>query len=94
MENTKKLTLIDGIFSHVEAKEILLNLFTSKINFHSIKNWSSQERYGKDDEIAQKRIPALRSDIQKIQEILLDAKVNNKKLLVRSEVNIFLSDDL
>jgi hypothetical protein len=32
--------------------------------------------------------------MKKIQEILLDAKVSNKKLLVRSEVNIFLSDDL
>jgi len=94
MKNTEKLTLIDGIFSHVEAKEILSNIFSSKINFHNIKNWSSQERYGKDDEIAQKRIPALKMEMQKLQGILSDAKVSNKKLVVRSEVNISLSDDL
>ena len=32
--------------------------------------------------------------MQKLQEILLVAKVGNKKLVVRSEVNITLSDDL
>jgi hypothetical protein len=94
MKNTENLVLIDGIFSHGEAKEILLNIFSSKINFHNIKNWSSHERFGKDDEIAQKRIPVLKSEMQKLQEILLVAKVNNKKLVVHSEVNITLSDDL
>lgn len=93
MENTEKLTLIDGVFSHLEAKEILTSIFSSKINFHNIKNWSSQERYGKNDEIAQIRIPALTSEMQKLQDILMDAKVNNKKLVVRSEVNISLADD-
>jgi hypothetical protein len=94
MKNNNKLTLIDGTFSHLEAKEILSGIIASKINFHNIKNWSSQERFGKDDEIAQKTISALRDEMKKIQEILLDAKVSNKKLLVRSEVNIFLLDDL
>jgi hypothetical protein len=94
MKNDKKLTLIDGTFSHFEAKEILLGLFAKKINFHQIKNWSSRERFGKDDEIAQESISSLQTEVQKIQEILLSAKVNNKKLMVRSEVNIFLSDDL
>jgi hypothetical protein len=71
-----------------------LGLFAKKINFHQIKNWSSRERFGKDDEIAQESISSLQTEVQKIQEILLSAKVNNKKLMVRSEVNIFLSDDL
>jgi hypothetical protein len=94
MNDTEKLVLIDGIFSHGDAKEILLNIFSSKINFHNIKNWSSQERYGKEDEIAQKRVPALKSEMQKLQELLLLAKAGNKKLIVRSEINITLTDDL
>jgi len=94
MKDTEKLILIDGIFTHGDAKEILLSIFSSKINFHNIKNWSSQERFGKEDEIAQKRVPALRSEMQKLQEILLVAKVGNKKLVISSEINITLTDDL
>jgi hypothetical protein len=32
--------------------------------------------------------------MQKLQEILLVAKVGNKKLVVRSEINISLTDDM
>lgn len=92
MNKIEKLTLIESEFSFEEAKEILSNMFSSKINFYNIKNWSSQERFGKDDEIAQKRIPALRSEMEKLQAILSEAKINNKKLVVSSEINITLMD--
>jgi len=39
MENNK-VTLIDGTFNVAEAKDVLLNMFTMKINFHSQKNVS------------------------------------------------------
>ena len=92
MKNTEKLNLIDGVFSQSEAKEILMSLFKSKINFHNIKNWSSNERFGKDDEIAQERIPKLREEIEKLQLILSEAKTQNKNLIVSSEINIILAD--
>lgn len=92
MKDIEKLTLIDGVFSTEEAKEILMSIFTSKINFHNIKNWSSNERFGKDDESAQRRIPALKNEIENLQIILSKAKANNKKLVVTSEINIALSD--
>ncbi|TRX22239.1 hypothetical protein FNW25_03950 [Flavobacterium franklandianum] len=93
MNKTEKLTLIEGDFSFDEAKEILTSMFSSKINFHNIQNWSSQERFGKDDEIAQKRIPALRNEMKKLEEILSEAKAQNKKLVVSSEINISLLED-
>jgi hypothetical protein len=65
-------------------------MISSKINFHNIKNWSSQERFGKDDEIAQKRIPVLKKEMEKLQAILSEAKTNNKRLIVSSEINIKL----
>ena len=92
MKDIEKLTLIDGVFSTEEANEILMSIFTSKINFHNIKNWSSNERFGKDDESAQRRIPALKNEIENLQIILSKAKANNKKLVVTSEINIALSD--
>jgi hypothetical protein len=68
-------------------------MFNSKINFHNIQNWSSQERYGKDDETAQKKIPLLKNEIEKLEEIILEAKANNKKLVINSEINISLKDN-
>ena len=92
MKNLEKLTLIEGNFLFEEANEILPNMFSSKINFHTVKNWSTQERYGKDDEIAQIRIPALKMEMEKLQAILLEAKTHNKKLVITSEINIKLED--
>ncbi len=90
MKKTETLTIIDDNFTFDEAKDILMNMFTSKINFHNIKNWSSQERFGKNDPIAQKTIPSLRTELIKLEEILLEAKAKNKKLVVNSAINISL----
>ena len=93
MNSNKKLQLIEGEFSFNEAKEILTSMFVSKINFHNIQNWSSQERYGKDNETAQKKIPLLKNEIEKLEEIILEAKANNKKLVINSEITISLKED-
>jgi hypothetical protein len=93
MNTIEKLTLIEGDFSLNEAKEILTSMFNSKINFHNIQNWSSQERFGKDDETAQKKIPALRNEIKKLEEIITEAKAKNKKLVINSEITISLKED-
>lgn len=92
MNKVEKLTLIEGEFSDEEAKEILNSIFFSKINFHNIKNWSSNERFGMDDEIAQKRIPELRKEMAKLLEILSDAKAKKTRLVITSEINITLLD--
>jgi hypothetical protein len=93
MKKNEKLTLIAGDFSVNEATEILMSMFSSKINFHNIQNWSSQERFGKDDAIAQKRIPELRNEMKKLEEFLSEVKARNKKLAVSSEINISLLED-
>ncbi len=93
MNKTETLTLINGNFTNDEAREILMNMFSSKINFHTVKNWSSQERCGQEDEIAQKKIPALRNEIKKLERILAEAKANNKKIVLSSEINISILED-
>lgn len=92
MNNFEKLKLIEGEFSADEAKEILTSIFSSKINFHNIKNWSSNERFGMDDEIAQKRIPELRKEMGKLLEIVSEAKTKKRRLVITSEINITLLD--
>lgn len=93
MKNTKTLSIIDGNFTSDEAREILSEMISFKINFHSLKNWSSLERYGKDDEVAQKRIPILKKEMEKLHAILSEAQKNNKRLVVSADVNITLIDE-
>ncbi len=90
---TEKLTIINGDFTSDEAKEVLMDLFRSKINFHTIKNWSTQERFGKDDLIAQDRIPALTKEMKKLEEILIEAKNKNKRLVINSDIYISLEEN-
>lgn len=84
MIKNDQLNFIEGIFLPEEAKAILTNIFLAKINFHQMKNFSSQERFGKDDEIAVKRIPDLKSEIVRLEKILAAAKNKNRKLAVNS----------
>ena len=93
MIKNEKLKFIEGTFLYEEAKEVLFNIFSAKINFHQMKNFSSQERFGKDDEMATRRIPALKNEIVKLEKILADARTKKKKLIISSEINISLSDD-
>lgn len=93
MTKTEKLRLIEGIFLAEEAKDILINIFSTKINFHELKNFSSLEKHGKEDKTAQKRIPELKREMEKLNEILSEAKAMNKKIMVSSEIKISLSND-
>ena len=92
MEVTKKLTLIEGSFTAEEAKEILLNMYSTKINFHEMKNFSSQERFGMEDEIAKMRIPKLKNEIENVLQLVSVADLNKNKLMITSEINISLSE--
>ena len=93
MNKSEKLTFIDGKFDHEEAKGILMNVFSTKINFHELKNFSAQVRMGKDDETSMKRLPDLKQSMQKLEILLNEAELKNKKLTIISEVNITFSDD-
>lgn len=93
MNKREKLTLIEGKFTGEETKEILTSIFSSKINFHNLKNWSSIERYGKDDEIAIKRISVLKKQMERVLEIVSEKKVKNKRFEITSFINISLLDE-
>lgn len=92
MKNTKVLKLIEGSFSHDEAREILMNVFSSKIQFNKMKNFSSEERFGKEDITALKRIPELKKSIDIISKLIEEAKQNNETIQIISEVKITLSN--
>ena len=88
MQRTETLKLIEGLFTDAEAKEVLMNIFLSKIKFHEQRNFSHQERFGKPDEHAVQRIAMIRSSIENLQQLLADAGKNNQTLQIVANVNI------
>lgn len=90
MKKQHSLNLIDGNFSPSEGREILQNVFKSKVQFHQMRNFSSQELTGKDDQIALRRIPELRATMLKIQEIIEFAQKAGMHLRISSEIEISL----
>ena len=50
MTTEENISLIEGNFNKQEAREVLLNIFSTKLQFHELRNFSSKERLGKTDE--------------------------------------------
>lgn len=92
MNKTEKLTLIEGTFSTEEAREILMNVFYTKINFHEVKNFSSIERFGEVDATAQKRIPHLKQAVEKLSKFLAEANTSKKQITINSEIILSISE--
>ena len=84
----KKINLMNGEFNSIEAREILLDMCNKNINFNKVQNFSSQIRFGEDDEKALNRINQLQESVSSITEILEEAKAQNKKLKIKSFIEI------
>ena len=93
MKETETLSLIDGQFSDEDAKEILMNVFSKKITFHERKNFSEFEMHGENDQNAQSRITVLKQEMEKVHEIIAEAKAKNQRLKIDSEIKISLLTD-
>ena len=78
--------LIEGEFSPKESRELLLSVFKSKIRFHRLKNFSSQERFGKDDVKALARMLQLQETLSSIFKVIEDAEKLNQTLEIKAEI--------
>ncbi|MDQ3375045.1 MAG: hypothetical protein M3521_14310 [Acidobacteriota bacterium] len=80
MKKTKTVNLIKGNFAPEEATEVLLELLNSKIKFHSMKIWSSEERLGKPDALSQQKLEYFRETREKLKIFLAEAKRLQKNI--------------
>lgn len=82
------VTLINGIYSPEQARDILMNLVSSKINFHNQEIFSIQERFGRNSAHSVKRVAELKQVRDNLMTYLnnLDNKQVNVK--INSEVQI------
>lgn len=93
MNRNESLTLLKGLFTAEEAREVLISLFQAKINYHEARNFSSQVRSGCDDRIAAERLPELRKSLLRIRELVAQAEGSNRKMVVTSTVNIEFAEE-
>lgn len=90
MPQQETVTLIHGQFSSEEAREILLNLFSAKIQFHQLKNFGVMERTGKPDPVAQQRIPELRKALEQLQSFI-NAAGRDEQLRLHANIQLTIS---
>ncbi|WP_207421536.1 hypothetical protein [Desertivirga brevis] len=80
--------LINGQFSANDALEIMKNLINGKINFHNLKNFSSQVRFGQADEHSLKRMEELREQLHSITQLVNHCREQGKTLQIQSTISI------
>jgi hypothetical protein len=90
MKKTENINLIKGKFSPAEAKEILVKLINHKINFHQMKNFSLEERFGKPDKRSENRIAQLKKSSERVTAIIESAQKKEYSLRIDSTVKIKL----
>jgi hypothetical protein len=88
MPRTEKVQLIAGTFDPADAKDILVALINSKINFHHLKNFSSEERFGEPCTSSKERIEQLKEARQMVIDILQAAADNDDKVIIDSVIKI------
>lgn len=92
MKKAKNFDLIKGLFTPREALEILTNIYSGKIQFHELKNFSSKIRLGKEDKNSKTRVAELKKSLKEIQSLLNDSKVKKSKIRIESVLTVGFSD--
>lgn len=90
MDSNLELSLINGIYTTEEAKEILMNVFASKIQFHELKNLRSMVTNDTEDETSILRVRQLKQAVEQFNQLLRQAKENNFELSIQSSIQISL----
>ncbi|MBN8826885.1 MULTISPECIES: hypothetical protein [unclassified Spirosoma] len=92
MEHQIDLKLIEGVFTHEDAREVLCGLLTYKINFHDLKNFSHMERKGKEHIDSLKRLTELKADKDRIVSWLKGIE-SGEMIRIQSEIKIYVENE-
>lgn len=92
MKSMEELKLIEGQFSLTDARELLLNLIGSKIQFHTNKNFSTEICTGAPDIRSLEKIISLRSTRERLIALLEEAQSEDLTVEIQSTVQIYFTD--
>ena len=87
MENIE-IELIKNEFEIHEAKNLLMQLIQDKINFHVSKNFSQNERFGKNDPLSSYKIDSLSTEKEKIKKLFESIPDQNSKVEINATIYI------
>jgi hypothetical protein len=90
MKTKVDLVLINGIFTPDDAKEVLMNIFASKIQFHELKNLRAMVLNDSEDQTSLLRVQQLKKTIEEFNVIFNKAIENNSELSIKSHIEITL----
>ncbi|MEP7232335.1 MAG: hypothetical protein ABI691_18885 [Ginsengibacter sp.] len=88
MENRHELKLIEGKFSPAEARKVISDLISSKINYHNMEAFSIKERFNGDTSYSEKRIKELKEARKSLEDIVGYAAGKGLKLKVESVIEV------
>ena len=88
MNNKYELPLIKGVFTPIEAKEVLLLMIGDKIAFHRKEIFSIKERNNGDSSRHEKRITELKEVQAAIKNIIKEAEEKGLQLQIQSTISI------
>jgi hypothetical protein len=94
MENSNKLEIkfITGEFSPEDAKELLLNVISKKIQFHSVDSHSLWEKNAATDSVSKTRLEELKMAREEILQLLTSGSLQGKKIKIHSTIEIEVLD--
>lgn len=92
MESTvtqeKEHDLVRGEYSASDAQEIINHLISKKINFHEMRNFSHEIRFGEVDQSSIKRTKELIQARETMNEVIKEAQTTGKNLRIKSTISI------
>lgn len=92
MKNPHTFKLIDGKFSPIEARKILIDLIQNKINFHSREIHMMEEHNEGNTARSERRIAQLKKSAETLKKVLMQADSKGMQLKVRGTVEITFLD--
>lgn len=92
MKKAQTVNLIEGTFTPEDAKELLVELLKSKINFHNLKNWRSKEQFGKSDLLSTKKLEYLNEARENLKTFLEEAINQKKSITINSTIELKIED--
>ena len=88
MKNPHTFKLIDGKFTPLEARKILIELIQNKINFHSREIHMMEEHNEGNTSRPEKRIAQLRKSSETLKKVFLQADKKGMQLKLRGDIEI------
>jgi hypothetical protein len=90
MNNINQFKLISGEFSNEQAKDVLTDLYSSKIKFHSICALRHEEKFAKKSSFHENRIIELKLERDAILKFLENVSPD-EKLKIESTISISIT---